>query len=34
MVAAEAMSHGTPVLVPDHGGITEAIDVGRAPRAG
>lgn len=25
MVAAEAMSHGTPVLVPDYGGITEAI---------
>jgi glycosyltransferase involved in cell wall biosynthesis len=25
MVAAEAMSHGTPVLVPDHGGITEVI---------
>lgn len=25
MVAAEAMSHGTPVLVPDLGGITEAI---------
>jgi len=25
MVAAEAMSYGTPVLVPDHGGITEAI---------
>lgn len=25
MVAAEAMSHGTPVLVPDQGGITEAI---------
>src|SRR5207237_2968213 len=25
MVAAEAMSHGTPVLVPDIGGITEAV---------
>jgi glycosyltransferase involved in cell wall biosynthesis len=25
MVAAEAMSHGTPVLVPDQGGITEVI---------
>lgn len=25
MVAAEAMSHGTPVLVPDLGGITEVI---------
>jgi glycosyltransferase involved in cell wall biosynthesis len=25
MVAAEAMSHGTPVLVPDQGGITEAV---------
>jgi glycosyltransferase involved in cell wall biosynthesis len=25
MVAAEAMSHGTPVIVPDQGGITEAI---------
>jgi glycosyltransferase involved in cell wall biosynthesis len=25
MVAAEALSHGTPVLVPDYGGITEAI---------
>ncbi len=25
MVAAEAMSHGTPVIVPDIGGITEAI---------
>jgi glycosyltransferase involved in cell wall biosynthesis len=25
MVAAEAMSRGTPVLVPDIGGITEAI---------
>ncbi len=25
MVAVEAMSYGTPVLVPDHGGITEAI---------
>src|SRR5689334_21324607 len=31
MVAAEAMSHGTPVLVPDIGGITESIEVdGRA----
>jgi glycosyltransferase involved in cell wall biosynthesis len=28
MVAAEAMSHGTPVLVPDHGGITEVITMG------
>jgi len=27
MVAAEAMSHGTPVLVPDQGGITEVIEV-------
>jgi glycosyltransferase involved in cell wall biosynthesis len=27
MVAAEAMSHGTPVLVPDIGGITESIEV-------
>jgi glycosyltransferase involved in cell wall biosynthesis len=27
MVAPEAMSYGTPVLVPDHGGITEAIRV-------
>ena len=26
MVAAEAMSYGTPVLVPDQGGITEAIE--------
>ncbi len=26
MVAAEAMSHGTPVLVPDHGGIQEIIE--------
>ena len=26
MVAAEAMSHGTPVIVPDIGGITEAIE--------
>jgi glycosyltransferase involved in cell wall biosynthesis len=25
MVAAEAMSYGTPVLIPDHGGIIEAI---------
>ena len=25
LVAAEAMSHGTPVVVPDHGGITEVI---------
>jgi glycosyltransferase involved in cell wall biosynthesis len=25
MVAAEALSHGTPVLVPEYGGITEAI---------
>ena len=25
MVAAEAMSHGTPVIVPDRGGIAEAI---------
>ncbi len=25
MVAAEAMSHGTPVIVPDHGGVAEAI---------
>lgn len=25
LVAAEAMSHGTPVVVPDYGGITEAI---------
>jgi glycosyltransferase involved in cell wall biosynthesis len=27
MVAAESMSHGTPVLVPDIGGITESIEV-------
>jgi glycosyltransferase involved in cell wall biosynthesis len=27
MVAAEAMSHGTPVVVPDHGGITEVVDI-------
>jgi glycosyltransferase involved in cell wall biosynthesis len=27
MVAAEAMSFGTPVLIPDHGGITEVIEV-------
>jgi glycosyltransferase involved in cell wall biosynthesis len=27
MVAAESMSHGTPVLVPDIGGITESIQV-------
>jgi glycosyltransferase involved in cell wall biosynthesis len=27
MVAAEAMSYGTPVLVPDIGGITESIEV-------
>ncbi|MGD0464394.1 MAG: glycosyltransferase family 4 protein [Tepidisphaeraceae bacterium] len=25
MVAAEAMSHGTPVIVPDHGGVAEVI---------
>jgi glycosyltransferase involved in cell wall biosynthesis len=25
MVAAEALSQGTPVVVPDHGGLTEAI---------
>ena len=25
MVAAEAMSYGTPVIVPDHGGVTEVI---------
>jgi glycosyltransferase involved in cell wall biosynthesis len=31
MVAAESMSHGTPVIVPDIGGITESIEVdGRA----
>jgi glycosyltransferase involved in cell wall biosynthesis len=28
MVAAEAMSYGTPVLVPDLGGITEVIEAG------
>src|SRR5204863_9479990 len=28
LVVAEAMSHGTPVLVPDRGGITEAIECG------
>jgi glycosyltransferase involved in cell wall biosynthesis len=28
MVAAEAMSYGTPVLVPDIGGITEVVNVG------
>lgn len=27
LVAAEAMSHGTPVVVPDQGGITEVVDV-------
>lgn len=27
LVAAEAMSHGTPVLVPDHGGITEVVEM-------
>jgi glycosyltransferase involved in cell wall biosynthesis len=27
MVAVEALSRGTPVLVPDHGGLTEAIAV-------
>jgi glycosyltransferase involved in cell wall biosynthesis len=27
MVAAESMSFGTPVLVPDLGGITEVIEV-------
>lgn len=31
MVAAEAMSHGTPVIVPDQGGIVEAVSLdGRA----
>jgi glycosyltransferase involved in cell wall biosynthesis len=35
MVAPEAMSYGTPVLVPDHGGITEAIGAdGQASGAG
>jgi glycosyltransferase involved in cell wall biosynthesis len=29
LVAIEAMSYGTPVLVPDHGGITEVIRQGR-----
>ncbi len=28
LVAIEAMSHGTPVLVPDYGGITEVIQQG------
>ncbi|HEX4055546.1 MAG TPA: glycosyltransferase family 4 protein [Tepidisphaeraceae bacterium] len=28
MVAAEAMSHGTPVIVPDHGGVAEVIGKG------
>ncbi|MGD1277385.1 MAG: glycosyltransferase family 4 protein [Tepidisphaeraceae bacterium] len=28
MVAAETMSHGTPVIVPDHGGIMEVIGQG------
>ena len=28
MVAPEAMAYGTPVLVPEHGGITEAINAG------
>jgi glycosyltransferase involved in cell wall biosynthesis len=28
LVSAEAMSHGTPVLVPDYGGITEVIRCG------
>jgi glycosyltransferase involved in cell wall biosynthesis len=27
LVAAEAMSHGTPVLVPDRGGIAEVVNV-------
>jgi glycosyltransferase involved in cell wall biosynthesis len=27
LVAAEAMSHGTPVVVPDQGGITEVVEV-------
>jgi glycosyltransferase involved in cell wall biosynthesis len=26
MVAAETMSHGTPVIIPDHGGIAESIE--------
>jgi len=30
MVVPEAMSHGTPVLIPDQGGITEAIGAGDA----
>jgi glycosyltransferase involved in cell wall biosynthesis len=28
MVAAETMSYGTPVIVPDHGGVTESIRIG------
>ncbi|MGA2583970.1 MAG: glycosyltransferase family 4 protein [Tepidisphaeraceae bacterium] len=28
MVAAETMSWGTPVIIPDHGGVTEAIRAG------
>ena len=27
LVAAEAMSYGTPVVVPDHGGITEVVQI-------
>jgi glycosyltransferase involved in cell wall biosynthesis len=35
MVAPEAMSYGTPVLVPNHGGITEAIRTsGTGPAGG
>ncbi|MFD1691055.1 glycosyltransferase [Azotobacter chroococcum] len=32
LVVAEAMSHGTPVLVPDYGGVTEVMRDGE--RAG
>ncbi|HZT19390.1 MAG TPA: glycosyltransferase, partial [Dongiaceae bacterium] len=28
MVATEAMAHGTPVIVPDHGGVGETIRIG------
>jgi glycosyltransferase involved in cell wall biosynthesis len=28
LVAAEAMSHGTPVLVPNYGGVAEVVEVG------
>jgi glycosyltransferase involved in cell wall biosynthesis len=28
MVAAEAAAHGTPAIVPDHGGVASAIETG------